>query len=325
MKVLVLGGAGFVGQELVRQLLDDAALTPVVASRRPVAENGVQAVSVDARDESALVQILDHVEVVVNCIMGDGPTIAGTAASIAAAARKTRRQPLIIHLSTQSVYGSQVGRINEQFPRIDDIGWYGAAKIRAEQEFEAFAEAGGRVFILRPGCIYGPGSDMWTRRICRLIVGRSLGDLGNAGDGWSNLVYVADVARAVVCCLKAEIAPGQARVYNLSAPDSPRWNRYFHDVALELEATPFRYLPRHELFIRSKLLAPPLKVTERVLRKLRMNSAWLPDGMPSSLLGVLQQQIHLSSAALERDFTFCWTPYMEGLALGCRWYQSKFV
>lgn len=322
MKVLVLGGAGFVGRAVVQRLLDTEGFNPVVASRRPGQRAGLEAMVVNALDVTALTRACESVDAVINCVAGDVNTIIAGSRSLVNALRKSSSRPIVVHMSTMSVYGSQEGLVNEATTLVDDIGWYGSAKICAEQEFESLARSGGRVFILRPGCVYGPDSSSWTDRIGRLLKARRLGDLGPAGDGWSNLVHVADIAKACLCCLQGEQLPGQARIFNLSAPDSPRWNQYFHDFAMEIGATPFRYLTHGELLLRSKLMAPPLKVLERVCQKLRVDASWLPDSIPPSLLGLWGQQIKLSSSLLSTAYNFQWTPYQVGLNASCASFQS---
>ena len=96
------------------------------------------------------------------------------------------------------------------------------AKCEAEAHMLTYARAGGTVVMLRPGCVWGPGSDLWVGRIGRLLRSRRLGDLGAAGDGWTNLVHVDDVCKAAVAALGLVQPRGEIRTYNLAAPDSPR-------------------------------------------------------------------------------------------------------
>ena len=324
MRVLVLGGSGFVGRATVDALLNTHGITPVIASRQPIAKQGVETIALNALDAEALSQVCKNVDAVVNCITGDGHTIEASARSLVAAIGQSGANLPVVHMSTMSVYGAQEGTVDEQGPLLDNIGWYGTAKIHAEAEFRSLAQKGARVNILRPGCVYGPRSDLWTLRIGRLLKSGSLGDLAVAGDGWSNLVHVRDVASACINCLTNLQAEGEVRTFNLSAPDSPRWNTYFHDFALAIEATPLRYLTKGELWLRSRLMAPPLKVAERICRKLRVDSSFLPDGMPPSLLGLWNQQIRLDGRALQKTFNFEWTTYESGLAESVADFKDKY-
>lgn len=316
MRVLVLGGSGFVGEEIIHQLQAGSDFEPVVGSRRPKPVNGCETVAVDACQSESLSRVLGQVDAVINCITGSGEIIVESTRQLVDGLTKLDRKLPLVHMSTMSVYGAQEGDLTESAELAQDIGWYGDAKVKAEQLLAQLDASGRACCILRPGCVYGPGSALWTDRIIRLIRQRRLGDLGIAGDGWSNLVHVRDVARAAVLWLqKAQHQGDQSgmSVYNLSAPDSPRWNDYFRDVALAQNVTPLCYLSSRRLKLEGMLLAPPLKVAERIIQRMRWQGFRLPDGMPPSLLRLWSQQIRLNSRAISEELAFPWTPYEEGL------------
>lgn len=323
MKVLVLGGAGFLGQVIVKKLLAQGQFEPIVASRGPGHFQGIESIALDAQDREQLARVVSSVGCVVNCVTGSKQTILETTDSLVHALKNAKNKPKIIHMSTMSVYGSQEGRITESTGVQSDIGWYGEAKIVAENVLESYVAHGGELYILRPGCIYGPGSQLWTDRVGKLLRSRRLGDLAEAGDGWSNLVHVDDVANATLCCIQAPKSTG-SHIFNLSAPDSPRWNRYFQDFALALGATPLRYLSSKALVLETKLVAPPIKVIERILSKFRVRDDWLPESMPPSLVRLWGQHIKLDSSHIEDAFDFKWIPYSEGLSKSAEYFSARF-
>ena len=316
MKVLVLGGAGFVGREVVRQLAEQPNLEPVIGSRRPGTKDGVEIISVDALNIDALTPVLANVDALINCITGDGHAIEQSTKNIVTAVKASARCNLLVHMSTMSVYGNQEARVNERSDMVADIGWYGAAKVAAEQTLHSQLEDG--VYILRPGCVYGPDSHLWTTRIAKLLAAGRLGDLAEYGDGWSNLVHVNDVAQAAVNCLLRSEHAG-IRTFNLAAPDSPRWNQYFRDFALGIDATPVKYFSKKRISLEGKVIAPPLKVLERLGNKFRLNLDKLPDGMPPSLFRLWQQQIFLDSTAASEDLGVRWVTYQDGLEQSCQY------
>lgn len=208
-----------------------------------------------------------QVDAVVNCVSGDDDTIARAAAAVfaAAAARPVR----VLHLSSMAVYGSAIGRVDEDTPLRTDIGAYGAAKVAAERSAAAARDC----IVLRPGCVYGGGSPQWTGRIARMLVRRRLGDLGAAGDGYANLVQLRDVLAAILAALRL---PGDGvRAFNLALAGGPDWNAYLVAFGRALGAVPVRRIPGWELALETKAPPPPLAVAGRVLGRSRV-----PDPIP---------------------------------------------
>jgi nucleoside-diphosphate-sugar epimerase len=311
MKVLVLGGSGYIGARLCALLAATGWATPVSASRRG---------GVDTLDLPSMKQALQGVDAVVNCVAGSGDAIAQGARVLAQAARDAGN-PRVVHLSTMSVYGALEGEVHEESPRDPSIGWYARAKCEAE---DILAQSAGTVVMLRPGCVWGPGSELWVGRIGRLLRAHRLGDLGVAGDGWSNLVAVDDVCAAIVASLRLDAKPGTPRVFNLAAPDSPRWNDYFIELALAIGATPVRRLSPRRLKLDARLAGPPLKAMEIVARKAGLSARGLPDPLPPGLLGVFERHLHLRSDSAARELDIAWTPYQRALRESAAWFNSGF-
>lgn len=319
MKVLVLGGSGYIGSRLTAMLSASGWATPIVASRR--AAPGAGSVRVDTQDFRGLADALRGMDAVVNCVAGSGPAIAAGAQVLARAALEAGC-PRVVHLSTMSVYGRLEGEAREDAPLDPSIGWYAQAKCEAEAALAAVATGGGSVVMLRPGCVWGPGSDLWVGRIGRMLRSGRLGDLGAAGDGWSNLVATDDVCAAIAASLRLSLPPGAQRIYNLAAPDSPRWNLYFEDLALAIGATPLRRLSARRLRMDAKLAGPPLKVAQLLLAKIRRPAGGLPDPLPPGLLGVFERQLHLDSRRAEQDLGLEWTPYAQVLKQSAAWFAE---
>jgi nucleoside-diphosphate-sugar epimerase len=162
---------------------------------------------------------------------------------------------------------------------------------------------------------------LWVDRIGLLLRSGRLGDLAEQGDGWSNLVHVDDVAEAVVLSIRSS-RKGTA-IYNLSAPDSPRWNSYFRDFALAADWVPLRYKSRLSMVLESNLIAPPLKIWERLSARGWLTAARI-QSIPPSLLHLWSQQIRLQSAKAERELGLKWTPYDEGLKDSVDYFRAKY-
>ncbi len=310
MKVLVLGGNGFVGKAIIHQLMQMDHITPIIGTRtlNNNTAAGVTTLKIDSTDLLALKNGLKDIDVVINCVTGDGTTIAQGTQLLCQAAALTGK-PKIIHLSSQSVYGTQIGIISESTPQHDDLGWYGHAKIAAEQAVEDYAKNGGQAIILRPGCISGKNSPLWTERIITWLKQGRLGDLGTSGDGWSNIVDVADVAQAVTKALNIPLSAGKVRIFNLSAPDSPRWNQYFIDLGVSIGATPVKRISNRTLKLDAYIFGTPIKIIEHIFKKIHIKTRWLPSGIPPSLLKLFKQEIKLDSTKATTELALEWTPY----------------
>jgi len=315
-KILVLGGTGFIGSRLCTQLQASGWASPVAASSR----GGPGRLKLDTRDAAALRDALSQVDAVVNCVAGNADAIERGAQVLAGAMADTGCRQLV-HMSTMSVYGAAEGVVDEDAPLDPALGWYGQAKVRAEGVLSTLApHAGASVTLLRPGCVAGPGSDAWVGRISRLLCAGRLGDLGAAGDGWSNLVHVDDVCQAILRALQAPAAPGTARAFNLTAPDSPRWNDYFADLALAIGATPLRRIHRRQLQLEARLIGPALQVGRKVLDKLGATNPSLPDPLSGGLLGLWRRHLRLDSSRATQELGLQWTPYAAMVRQGARWF-----
>lgn len=321
MRVLVLGGSGYVGSRLCAMLRDSGWAQPVSASRRRRTTD-IESVSLDTTDPDALAGALQGADAVVNCVAGDGASIAQGAGVLAQACLQAGTAR-IVHLSSMAVYGAAEGDLDEAAPLDPELGWYARAKCAAEAHVAGFARAGGVAINLRPGCVWGPGSELWVGRIGRWLRARRLGDLGAAGDGWSNLVHVDDVCRAVLAALRLRQPATDVATYNLAAPDSPRWNDYFVDLALAIGAIPVRRIPGQQLKADAYLGGPALKLAQIAWQRTRRPAPWLPDPMPPNLLGLWQRHLRLDATAAERDLKLRWTPYADALQQSADWFLRQ--
>lgn len=321
MKILVIGASGQIGKVLVARLLS-GTFEVICASRgRRATQSACQQLVLDTRDLAALTRALAGVDAVINCVAGDADSIAKGAESLVNAALAAGT-PRIVHLSTMSVYGRFEGFADEETPFDASLGWYAAAKCQAEQQMTRYGERGGKAVVLRPGCVYGPGSALWVGRIGRWLASGRMGDLGATGDGWSNLVHVDDVCTAIVNSLSLDLPAGTVSRFNLAAPDSPRWNDYFGDLARAIGATPLRRPNMRRVRLDARLFGPPLKVLELAARRLKLSTSPIPEAIPPALLRFFAQQIHLDAVKAERELHMNWQSYT-----GCRpqfgeWFQA---
>lgn len=311
MKILVLGASGFIGRRLIAKLSEVTGMEIIAASRSAStsAIKNCQTIDIDILNTQQLTAALAGVDAVVNGVLGNAISIRKGAQSLAKACQDQGVKTLV-HLSSMAVYGSTIGTVTEDAPMKNDIGWYGHAKCDAELTLDSLSETGCRVVILRPGCVYSSSGDQWVGRIERLLKTKRIGDIGAAGDGFSNLVHVDDVVQAIIGALTKPSVQGK---YNLSNPDSPDWNGYFATLAVQRGYTPVRRISSIQLKLDSLFISVGLKIVGILASKLKVKLNSLPDPLPPSLLRLWGQDIRLNSSRAATDLITQWTSLESGL------------
>lgn len=212
-KVLVTGGAGFVGSHLVKMLVDEGREVRVLEKPGAVTyhlpPDRVEIVQVDLRDPSGVKDAAEDCQVVLH--LAANPNLwaldseefeqvnhQGTR-NVLSAARKARAERMV-HVSTESILSPKVmkGVITEETQTIfeDMIGPYCKSKWLAEEAAREAAESGDPVVIVRPSIPIGPGDRNMgppSRMICDFCNGRIKAYL----DGYLNFVDVRDVASGI--------------------------------------------------------------------------------------------------------------------------------
>jgi 2-alkyl-3-oxoalkanoate reductase len=211
------------------------------------------------------------------------------------------------------VYGSVTGAVDETFPMRADLGPYSAAQVRAEGLAANYSHA----VILRAGVEYGPGCTPWSGRVARWLRGHRLGDLGEAGDGVCNLIYIEDLLSVILTALGEAALDGV--ILNVAASDKPTWNEYFTQYAVALGAVPVRRLSPRRLALEARFAAPLLKVAE-VLAGGGRGSRLIPPPIPASLLRTCRHEIALNVTQVENRLGARWTPVEEGLRRAAKFY-----
>ncbi|MCS7096339.1 MAG: NAD-dependent epimerase/dehydratase family protein [Nitrososphaerota archaeon] len=219
MKVLVTGGAGFIGHNaaiyLKNQGYDTFALDNLKRATGFAVErlsmHHVPLVKGDILSLKALRNVLDSVDVVVHAAayisveesikkpaLYFRNNVAGTA-NIANAC--LRRGVKLIYISSAAVYGTPVHLpINESHPA-NPISPYGLAKLMGEEAVKFYARQGLKYAILRLFNVYGPGQSsayagVITRFIERLSVNKPPIIYGD-GQQTRDFIHVYDVAEAI--------------------------------------------------------------------------------------------------------------------------------
>jgi nucleoside-diphosphate-sugar epimerase len=165
-RVLVTGGAGFLGINLIRFLLSRNCVIrsyDFAEFTYPDVRDAVEVVRKDIRDKQAVDQAMAGIDWVVHCAAAlplykprDIYTtdVEGTR-NILESAKKHRVQR-VVHISSTAVYGIPDHHPLVETDRLEGVGNYGKAKIEAEEVCMAFRNAGMCIPILRPKSFIGP-------------------------------------------------------------------------------------------------------------------------------------------------------------------------
>jgi nucleoside-diphosphate-sugar epimerase len=290
-RILVMGAGDFIGSRIVSALDDSDWATAVAQEGSDLAPAS-----------------LSGVDGIFNATVGRPHAVLAAARALFNAANEASASMRIVQWSSMTVYGSVEGVVDESTAVSSDPGAYASAHIEAERIAAGYANS----VVLRPGCEYGPRCPDWSERVARLLLAHRLGDLGSAGDGFCNLVYIDDLAAAALASLRIPDLGGQA--FNLAMPSPPTWNEYFIRFGVALGAVPIRRISARRLKLEEKLLAPPLKAAELFARRLNIQTHFLAPAVTPSLLRACRQEIKLESAKAQSALSMTWTLLDEGLS-----------
>jgi nucleoside-diphosphate-sugar epimerase len=210
-----------------------------------------------------------------------------------------------------AVYGAATGPVREGHAPVSPVSGYGRAKAACEALVRDYAAGGGGAVILRPTCVFGPGSPQWTLRLARLLQARRIGDLGAAGDGGCNLAFIDDLTATIVAALDAPGAAGRA--FNVSGPEVPTWNEFLVRFGIALGATPVRRVTPRALRLETRLLAP--------LRRIAAKAVDHPatEAVTPSLAALFAQDIRIDSSAAAGVLGMPATPVGQMIDASVRW------
>jgi nucleoside-diphosphate-sugar epimerase len=236
-RVMVTGGSGFVGGQLVRRLVAEG-VEPVVPRRAET----------DLRDRAAVFDAVRQARpgVIFHCAMSSGhpknaaqrleslaSSVMGTAYLAEAAAEAGVER--FIHIGSSLVYGPQ----NREFRESDGLrppSSRGAAKACAALWLRQYAESTGFPAVeLRLFSVYGPG-EAPHRFIPTLLRAAITGEFMPLVAGpRHDFIYIEDVVDACLCAARVATAPGA--VFNIGSGVS-RANEEVVEMARQVTGRP---------------------------------------------------------------------------------------
>lgn len=301
-RVLVIGGAGFVGSHIVDQLLERPVREVVVLDnlvrgtkenlRIALDDDRVRLVEGSVTDPELVSDVMNDIDYVFHlaalwlyeCVNQPRSAldvnVVGTYNVIEAAQRHAVKK--VVYSSSASVYGNAlVTPMTEDHP-FNNRSFYGASKIAGEQFFRAFHEQHGLNYVgLRYMNIYGPRMDykgvyvsVIMKALDRIEQGKPPVIFGD-GSQTFDFVHVDDVARANILALES---PSTDDFFNVGMGVGTTVNELVR-ILLDITGADLQpeYQPQAQMFVTQRIGS-----TERAERLIGFRAATeLREGLES--------------------------------------------
>lgn len=221
-RILVVGGSGFLGQEVIRELLSSYLHAEIIV---PVRDRTQMEAQCEGRSGWNRVRLVDwgELEALSPSVMADAlvhlaavrPPVQGSPSSlfvenlrltkIAIRAAHQLSIPLFVFVSSHAVYEGERPPWTENTP-LRPQSAYAYAKVACEELVRELQEHGIRYAILRMASLYGLAERMQCERVAHRFAERAARglalDVHGDGSQTIDLVHVKDGARAVCSVLQ---------------------------------------------------------------------------------------------------------------------------
>lgn len=260
MNVLVTGANGQLGNEMRR--IAASGTTPHRYIFTDVAE-------LDITDPAAIEAMMcaEQVSAIVNCAAytnvdkaEDDAAVAdlinNTAVANLAAAAKAH-EALLIHVSTDYVFGGEGNLPRREEDAVNPLGVYGVTKLAGEQ---AIAAAGCRSVILRTAWLYSVHGKNFVKTMLSLMAARP--ELSVVFDQVGTPTYAGDLADAIACILCDPQVNDKLGIYHFSDEGVCSWFDFATAIA-ELSGSACVVKPCHSNEFPSKVTRPAFSVLDK--------------------------------------------------------------
>lgn len=239
-RLLVIGGAGFVGSLLVREALSRGysvtVMDALVYGDDSIADlygvDGFDVVRGDIRDVEAVVRAMRDADAVIHlgglvgdpaCALDEATTLdinLHATSTLAMVARGLGIQRLVF-ASSCSIYGASDGLLGEQSP-LAPVSTYAQSKMDSERLLLQMADEAFAPVVLRFGTFHGMSPRPRFDLVANLLVAKALtsGEITVfGGSQWRPFLHVADGVEAILRCVTADLDAIRGEVFNVGSDE----------------------------------------------------------------------------------------------------------
>jgi UDP-glucose 4-epimerase len=265
MKVLVTGGAGFIGSYLVHSLKSFGYNVDVIDRESPkVLVDGVGYFKTDVRDPLDLMDAMKDAEAVVHLAATSGiqqcnedltDSFSNNVMATQMILDRMGKHRRLIYASSCAVYGNNrnIWGKNQERCKTSPVSWYGVQKRMSEQLCRKYFEYHGfPSVVLRFFNVYGPGQNEQSpycgvvTKFNNLIKAGKPVDIYGNGKQRRDYVYVGDVAEAIRCALEIPIENCNAQPINIGSGKATDVNKIFKLLTkLNVVTLDLKYMKKH--------------------------------------------------------------------------------
>jgi nucleoside-diphosphate-sugar epimerase len=235
-RVLVIGGAGYIGSHLCRQLLEqgysvrvlDALLYGGDSLAELQGDPRFELVVGDSRDVGSVFSAMLGADAVVHlgelvgdpaCALDEKLTLEINLAATRMLAEAARGYGVkrFIYASSCSVYGANDHLLDET-SELNPVSLYARAKIMSEEALLDLNDETFHPVILRLSTVFGLSYRPRFDLVVNLLTAKGVREKEitvMGGSQWRPFVHVADVARAMVMCLQAPLRTVKGEIFNV--------------------------------------------------------------------------------------------------------------
>lgn len=237
-KVLIIGGAGYIGSVLSRKLLERGYKVKVLdmllfgdKSIRELYDNpNFEFVKGDIRNIQTVMGAIKNTDAVIHlaAVVGDPACALNAeetveinylAAKMIAEICKYHQINRFLFASTCSVYGSSSGILIEE-STLNPVSLYAETKLRTEQGILSLVDNNFSPCILRLATVYGASPRMRFDLVVNTFIAKAINE-GKisifGGSQWRPNVHVQDVSSAFIACIEAPIEKIKGDIFNVGS------------------------------------------------------------------------------------------------------------
>ncbi|TNE48886.1 MAG: NAD-dependent epimerase/dehydratase family protein [Deltaproteobacteria bacterium] len=236
--ILVIGGAGYIGSALVKQLLEQGyhvrILDLLLYGTEPIQEHlqhpNLEIRQADFRQVDQVLQAMQGIDTVVHlgAIVGDPACALNEPLTVEVNVIATRMIAEIakgcgvrrfLFASTCSVYGQGTGWLTEESSQ-QPVSLYARSKQASEQALQQLASDTFSPTILRFGTLYGISGRIRFDLVVNLLTAKAVQEKTISvfgGSQWRPFLHVNDAAKAIVMTLQAPIGTIHNEVFNVGS------------------------------------------------------------------------------------------------------------